>query len=114
MSTNNIFAGKGVRTTFINILYERSYYLQQYVENVCSKIEDAANQAGAKSAEVIYNSGGKFYLLTDNSEAIRKFRKVANFSAVFFADSQTFRNFAPSSFRGPACGRDCLRVETYI
>lgn len=49
----------------------RSYYLQQYMENVCSKIEDAVNQAGAKNTEVIYNSGGKFYLLTDNGEAIR-------------------------------------------
>ncbi len=50
----------------------RSYYLQQYMENVCSKIEGAVNQAGAKSTEVIYDSGGKFYLLTDNGEAIRK------------------------------------------
>ena len=50
----------------------RSYYLQQYMENVCSKIEDAVNQAGAKNTEVIYDSGGKFYLLTDNGEAIRK------------------------------------------
>ncbi len=50
----------------------RSYYLQQYMENVCSKIEDAVIQAGAKNTEVIYNSGGKFYLLTDNGEAIRK------------------------------------------
>lgn len=49
----------------------RSCYLQLYMENVCSKIENAVNQAGAKNTEVIYNSGGKFYLLTDNTEAIR-------------------------------------------
>lgn len=49
----------------------RSYYLQQYMENVCSKIKDAVNQAGAKNTEVIYNSGGKFYFLTDNGEPIR-------------------------------------------
>lgn len=49
----------------------RSYYLQQYMENVCSKIKDVVNQAGAKHTEVIYNSGGKFYLLADNSEAIQ-------------------------------------------
>ena len=44
----------------------RSYYLQQYMNNVCTKLEDAVNQVGAKHVEVIYNSGGKFYLLTDN------------------------------------------------
>ena len=49
----------------------RSYYLQQYMNNVCTKIEDAVNQVGAKHVEVIYNSGGKFYLLTDNSLEIR-------------------------------------------
>ncbi len=50
----------------------RSYYLQQYMENVCSKIVEAVKEAGSKDTEVIYNSGGKFYLLTDNNEAIRK------------------------------------------
>ena len=49
----------------------RSYYLQQYMNNVCAEIESAAKDAGAKSIEIIYNSGGKFYLLTDNSEEIR-------------------------------------------
>jgi len=49
----------------------RSYYLQQYMTNVCKKIEDVVKDAGAQAVEVIYNSGGKFYLLTDNSEAIR-------------------------------------------
>ena len=49
----------------------RSYYLQQYMNNVCSKIIDAVKQAGANNTEVIYNSGGKFYLLTDNNEQIQ-------------------------------------------
>lgn len=49
----------------------RSYYLQQYMNNVCSKIEDVVKESGAKNTKVIYKSGGKFYLLTDNSDAIR-------------------------------------------
>lgn len=49
----------------------RSYYLQQYMNNVCSKIENAIKEAGAQNVEVIYNSGGKFYLLADNSEQIQ-------------------------------------------
>lgn len=50
----------------------RSYFLQQYMNNVCLKIVEAIKEAGAKDTEVIYNSGGKFYLLTDNNDAIRK------------------------------------------
>jgi CRISPR/Cas system-associated protein Cas10 (large subunit of type III CRISPR-Cas system) len=79
---NQLFVGgdlSGIQKFIYNIsskkaavsLKGRSYYLQQYMENVCSKIEDAVNQAGAKNTEVIYNSGGKFYLLTDNGESIR-------------------------------------------
>ena len=49
----------------------RSFFLQQYMENVCAKIEEAAKNNGAKDTEVIYNSGGKFYLITDNSETVR-------------------------------------------
>lgn len=49
----------------------RSYYLQQYMYNVCSNIKDAVQEAGATNTEAIYNSGGKFYLLTDNNEKIR-------------------------------------------
>ena len=49
----------------------RSFYLQQYMKNVCLKIEETAKSAGAKNTEVIYDSGGKFYLLTDNCEEIR-------------------------------------------
>lgn len=49
----------------------RSFYLQQYMENVCGEIEQAVKQAGARDVEVIYCSGGKFYMLTENSERIR-------------------------------------------
>ena len=50
----------------------RSYYLQQYMLNVCSKVVEAVKTAGAEKTEVIYNSGGKFYILTPNSDAIRQ------------------------------------------
>lgn len=49
-------------------LIGRSYYLGQYMDNVCQEIENAVKNAGATTTEVIYNSGGKFYLITDNSD----------------------------------------------
>ena len=45
----------------------RSYYLRQLMENICTDIKQAAEANGAKTVEIIYNSGGKFYLLTDNT-----------------------------------------------
>ena len=48
----------------------RSYYLRQLMENVCSDIKHAAEANGAKTIEIIYSSGGKFYLLTDNNPQI--------------------------------------------
>lgn len=79
---NQLFVGgdlSGIQKFLYNIsskkaavsLKGRSYYLQQYMENVCAKIEDTVLKAGAKYTEVIYSSGGKFYLLTDNSEEIK-------------------------------------------
>ena len=50
----------------------RSYYLQQYMLNICSKVVEAVKTAGAEETEAIYNSGGKFYILTQNSDAIRQ------------------------------------------
>ncbi len=50
----------------------RSYYLKQYMDNVCSDIKRAVIEAGARSTKVIYCSGGKFYLLTDYSPQITK------------------------------------------
>lgn len=48
----------------------RSYYLRQLMENVCADIKQAAEANGAETVEVIYSSGGKFYLLTDNTPQI--------------------------------------------
>ena len=48
----------------------RSYYLRQLMENVCSDIKRAVEANGAKAVDVIYSSGGKFYLLTDNTPQI--------------------------------------------
>lgn len=48
----------------------RSFYLQQYMENACSRIKQTAEETGAKSTDVIYCSGGKFYMLIDYSEQI--------------------------------------------
>ena len=52
----------------------RSYYLRRYMENVCSDIKKAVIDAGANenTTKTIYCSGGKFYLLTDNSPEIIK------------------------------------------
>ena len=50
----------------------RSYYLQQYMSDVCSKVVDAVKAAGSQPPDVIYKSGGKFYVITSNSEAIRQ------------------------------------------
>lgn len=48
----------------------RSFYLQQYMENACSKLKEVALNAGSGSADVIYCSGGKFYMITDFSPKI--------------------------------------------
>lgn len=48
----------------------RSYYLQQYMENTSSRIKEVVEAAGASFTDIIYCSGGKFYLLTDYSEQI--------------------------------------------
>ena len=50
----------------------RSYYLQQYMNDVCSKVVDAAKTTGSQLPDVIYKSGGKFYVIVSNSESIRQ------------------------------------------
>lgn len=50
----------------------RSYYLQQYMESVCEEIKQAAASNGAKSTKVIYCSGGKFYVITENQPQVVK------------------------------------------
>lgn len=78
---NKLFVGgdlSGIQRFLYNIsskkaavsLKGRSYYLRQLMENVCSDIKNAAEANGAKTVEVIYSSGGKFYLLTDNTPQI--------------------------------------------
>jgi len=48
----------------------RSFYLSQYMENVCSGVRNLALEANAAEAKVIYCSGGKFYLLTSNTPSV--------------------------------------------
>ena len=78
---NRLFVGgdlSGIQRFLYNIsskkaavsLKGRSYYLRQLMENVCTDIKQAAEANGAKTTEVIYSSGGKFYLLTDNTPQI--------------------------------------------
>jgi CRISPR/Cas system-associated protein Cas10 (large subunit of type III CRISPR-Cas system) len=75
---NQLFVGgdlSGIQRFLYNIsskkaavsLKGRSYYLRQLMENVCNDIKHALQDNGAKNVNVIYNSGGKFYLLTDNT-----------------------------------------------
>ena len=74
---NQLFVGgdlSGIQKFLYNIsskkaavsLKGRSYYLQRYLKNVCEAIRRSAIESGAENAEVIYCSGGKFYLLTEN------------------------------------------------
>ena len=48
----------------------RSYYLQQYMENLSTRIKEVVSSAGASNIDIIYCSGGKFYMLTEYSEEI--------------------------------------------
>ena len=78
---NQLFVGgdlSGIQKFLYNIsskkaavsLKGRSYYLRQLMENVCSDIKRAVEANGAKTVDVIYSSGGKFYLLTVNTPQI--------------------------------------------
>lgn len=78
---NQLFVGgdlSGIQKFLYNIsskkaavsLKGRSYYLRQLIENVCADIKQTAESNGAKTVDVIYSSGGKFYLLTDNTPQI--------------------------------------------
>ena len=78
---NKLFVGgdlSGIQRFLYNIsskkaavsLKGRSYYLRQLMENVCADIKRAVETNGAKAVDVIYSSGGKFYLLTDNTPQI--------------------------------------------
>lgn len=80
-SFNQLFVGgdlSGIQKFLYNIsskkaavsLKGRSYYLSQLMKNVCKDIKRAVETKGAKTTKVIYCSGGKFYLLTDNTPQI--------------------------------------------
>lgn len=80
---NKLFVGgdlSGIQKFLYNIsskkaavsLKGRSYFLQQYMENVCEDLKKATKEAGAKQSMDIYCSGGKFYVLTDYSKDIIK------------------------------------------
>mgnify|MGYP006988835092 CR=1 FL=1 len=78
---NQLFIGgdlSGIQKFIYNIsskkaavsLKGRSYYLKQYMEGVCERIIESVNKSGATKTDTIYCSGGKFYIITDNSEKI--------------------------------------------
>lgn len=79
---NKLFVGgdlSGIQKFLYNIttshatvsLKGRSAYLSNYLIEVRKQLEDAARNAGA-STRVIYESGGKLYMLADNSESVRR------------------------------------------
>lgn len=53
-------------------LIGRSEYLSRYMKDVCSKVEEAALLAGSQKPDVIYKSGGKFYMIVSNTPAVRQ------------------------------------------
>ena len=59
----------------------RSFYLQQYMANICKELSKALKEAGSQAVEVIYCSGGKFYILADFSvqilETVKKYASTA-------------------------------------
>ena len=77
---NKLFVGgdlSGIQKFLYNIsskkaavsLKGRSAYLNNFLQDVCKKIEDAIKGYGGTYDE-LYCSGGKFYLVTDNSKEI--------------------------------------------
>lgn len=80
---NRLFVGgdlSGIQSFLYNIsskraavsLKGRSRYLSDYMDETCDKLMAAAREAGSKELDKIYCSGGKFYLITDNTPAIRQ------------------------------------------
>lgn len=76
---NKLFVGgdlSGIQKYLYNIsshkaavsLKGRSAKLSDYMKDWCDKITTSANEAGAKKADPIYCSGGKFYIIIDISE----------------------------------------------
>lgn len=80
---NRLFVGgdlSGIQSFLYNIsskraavsLKGRSRYLSDYMGETCDKLMAAAREAGSKELDKIYCSGGKFYLITANTPAIRQ------------------------------------------
>lgn len=80
---NRLFVGgdlSGIQSFLYNIsskraavsLKGRSRYLSDYMGETCDKLMAAARKAGSKELDKIYCSGGKFYLITANTPAIRQ------------------------------------------
>lgn len=83
MNYSKLFIGgdlSGIQKFLYNIsskkaavsLKGRSFYLQQFMENQCSQLSEDLKKAGSQTVEVIYCSGGKFYILADYSEKAQK------------------------------------------
>lgn len=49
----------------------RSAYLSMYMKKVCRKISDTGLSMGGTKTRVIYDSGGKFYVVTSNTPEIQ-------------------------------------------
>ena len=81
MEYNKLFVGgdlTGIQKFLYNItshkaalsLKGRSAFLTKYLQDVCGSIEEAIANAGDKNYDELYCSGGKFYLITQNTEPI--------------------------------------------
>lgn len=79
---NQLFVGgdlSGIQKFLYNItskkaavsLKGRSAYLSHYMEAVYERLRDVSDKAGATSTRRLYCSGGKFYFITDNKDAVR-------------------------------------------
>ena len=79
---NKLFVGgdlSGIQKFLYNItsrhasvsLKGRSFFLSNYLRKVCNRIEDTVVGLG-ETFEELYCSGGKFYLITDNTYAVRE------------------------------------------
>lgn len=80
---NRLFVGgdlSGIQSFLYNIsskraavsLKGRSRYLGDFMVETCNTLKTAAQNAGSKVPEIIYCSGGKFYLITDNTPDIQQ------------------------------------------
>lgn len=79
---NKLFVGgdlSGIQKYLYNVtskkaavsLKGRSFYLRQYMENVCSELMNLQEAKDAQ-ARTIYCSGGKFYIVMDNTDVARE------------------------------------------